>query len=59
MNSQTARPICMVILTATLGFLAIGEACGYPAPLWFVSPAIIIVSGLMIERAVRKSKGED
>jgi len=53
-----ARPLSMTLLTATLCFLAIGHACGYPPPTWFLGFAIPIVSLLMAERAVRKSKGE-
>ena len=52
------RPLSMVLLVTALCGLAIGDACGYEPPMWFISFAIPVVSGLMIERAVRKSKGE-
>ena len=53
-----ARPLSMVLLTFTLCGLAIGHACGYPPPTWFIGFAIPIVSGLMIERAVRKRRND-
>jgi len=50
-----ARPICLIMLVFTLCVLAIfGEA-----PTWFLGMSIPIVSGLMIERAVRKTKGNE
>jgi len=53
-----ARPLSMVLFSFTLCALAIGHACGYPPPTWFIGFAIPIVITLMAERAIRKSKGE-
>lgn len=55
---QLARPICLIILVITLCGMAMGEACGYSTPTWFLGFAIPVAGGLMVERAVRKSKGE-
>lgn len=54
---RIARPIALVLLTVTLCGLAIGEAFGCQAPTWFLTMAIPIVVGLMVERAIRKNKG--
>lgn len=54
-----ARPISMVLLVVTLCGLAVGNACGFEPPTWFISFAIPVISALMIERAVRKTKGDE
>jgi hypothetical protein len=55
---QAARPIAMLLLVFALCALAVGEACGYSAPTWFSTFAMSVVGEWVIERAVRKSKGE-
>lgn len=56
---QNARPLVMVLFALGLIGAGVGEACGYPAPVWFVRFAIAVVGEWIIERGIRKSKGED
>ena len=57
---KNARPLAMLLLVITLCALAIGEACGYSAPTWFLSFAIGIAGEWFVERGVRKTKyGDD
>lgn len=54
---QVFRPIIAIGLGYTLCIMAIIESFDAgAAPEWFLSFAIPIVSGLLIERAVRKSR---
>jgi len=56
---QAARPVAFVLVILTLCFLAIGEACGYNAPTWFITLGGAIASEWLIERVIRKNKGEE
>lgn len=54
------RPTLAIGIGYTLCVMAIIEAfdCGN-APQWFLAFAIPVVGGLLVERGVRKSKGDD
>lgn len=55
---EVARPAAVILLTFGLVGLAIGDACGYPAPAWFTWFAKGIVAEYILERAVFKWRGE-
>jgi len=46
------RPISVIMLVFTICVLAIFDS----APTWFLAFAIPIISGLLIERGIRKGK---
>ena len=54
---EIARPIVMLFLSCTLCILAVAQTAGMGTPpQWFLGLAIPVISGLLIERGIRKGK---
>lgn len=60
MIKEVARPVAFLVCTTTLCILAVAEGAGAGvAPAWAIGLLGTIAGEWLIERGIRKSKGEE